>query len=204
MFFNYFPEVKYDGKMVRDITRHASFIEDLERSPYVYLPYTLSDGERAQDVSFNYYGTVDHTPFVLMANRVVNPYTDWLMSPEDLSGHVIKKYAKQSGRKGIDVLRWATDATRFDNIIHFYDANDDTRLMKRDTYIDRFIPEASQNAFYNRPETVAYTGQVQDWVPLRVMDYETLLNEDKRTINVIDADLIDTVVSQFKALIQKS
>ncbi len=41
-------------------------------------------------------------------------------------------------------------------------------------------------------------------IALRVMDYETLLNEDKRTINVIDADLIDTVVSQFKALIQKS
>lgn len=202
MFFNYFPEVKYGDAVTRDITRHISFIEDLEKNPYVYLPYTLSDGERAQDVSFHYYGTVDYTPFILMANRVVNPYTDWFMSPEDLNRHLTKKYAKASGSKGSDVLRWATNATRFDNIVHFVAYNDETRIMNPDTYIDLYVPTGQKNAFYTKPKTVTYTGFVQDWVPVRVMEHEVALNEEKRTVNVIDAALIGSVANRFRDLIR--
>lgn len=203
MLFKYFPEIKYDKHLTRDLTRHISFIEEIERNPYVYLPYTLSDGEKPEDVSFHYYGTVEYTPYLLMANRVVNPYTDWLMTEENLTRHVIKKYAIKSGQRGFDVLRWATDGTRFDNIVYFVNRDDDSRVMACDTYIDLFIPTAQQEAFYERPETVTYTGLVQDWIPVRYYDFEVMQNEDRRTVNVVDRELIGAVHKQFITMIRE-
>lgn len=201
MLFKYFPEITYNDHKIRDITRHASFIQNLNKDPYVYLPYTLKDYEKPEDVSYFYYGTVEYTPYVLMANQVVDPYLDWLMTDEILNNHIVKKYQKSSGMKGDDVLRWAINATRFDNIVEFRNA--DGWVKSTDTYIDEFIPEELQEQYYNNPKSAPFLNNGGTWFPIRVYDWEVERNESKRVINVIDRSLIKTVHSQFIELINR-
>lgn len=200
MLFKHFPLVTYDDKIIRDFTRHVSFLSDLENNPYVYLPYTLEDGDRPEDISFHYYGTVEYTPYVLMANGVVDPYLDWLMTDEQLNNHIVKKYQTRSNKKGNDIIRWAMNRTRFDNIVFFYKGD----MFKHvDTYIDEFVPTEHQKAHYETPEQVDYVAWASDWEPLRIYDMEVQKNEDKRTINLVDDTLMPRIHEKFKDLISR-
>lgn len=201
MLFKYFPEIIYDKHKTKDITRHISFVKTLIRDPYTYLPYTLKDGEKPEDVSFYYYGTVEYTPYVMMANDVVNPYLDWLMTDEILHKHIIKKWKAKSNKSGDDILRWSLAANRFDNIIEF--RSEDNKIKSIDTWIDEYVPDELQEAYYLAPETVNYVAYAGDWVPIRVYDWEVEQNESKRVINVVDISMIERVHSQFIEMINK-
>ena len=50
-YFENFPEVVYDGKRVKDITRRNQFVRGLQNNPLLYMPYTVEEGERAEDIA---------------------------------------------------------------------------------------------------------------------------------------------------------
>jgi hypothetical protein len=60
-YFENFPIVDYDGKKVRDITRRNTFLKSITTNPMLFLPYTVKQNERAEDVAQFYYGSVIHT-----------------------------------------------------------------------------------------------------------------------------------------------
>lgn len=119
-YFSNYPLIQYEGKTVRDITRRSKVVDELLRDPYIFLPYTLRDGEKPEDVAYYYYGSVDDTWLVLLSNNITDPYTQWPLEEEDFNKYFVEKYAKISGRSGDDVLRWASDETRSDNIVYYY------------------------------------------------------------------------------------
>ena len=198
MLFKYFPLVTYDEHLIRDFTRHISFLESLDKNPYVYLPYTLQDGERPEDIAYHYYGDVKYTPYVLMANKVVNPYTDWLMTDANFANYFKKKYKEKSGSKGDDIIRWGMNRTRFDNIVYFENGD---KVKTIDTYIDDHVQLDLQESYYLHPENISYVSWAAEWNPVRYYDWEYNKNEEKRSINLVDESLIDQVHSQFKDLI---
>jgi len=119
-YFSNYPLIRYDGKMVRDITRRSKVIDETLRDPYIFLPYTVREGEKAEDVAYYYYGSVDDTWLVMLANNIVDPYTQWPMTDEEFDLYFINKYAKISKKEGIDVLRWGQDTTSTDNVVYYY------------------------------------------------------------------------------------
>jgi hypothetical protein len=55
-YFENFPMIEYEGQMVKDITRRVNFTNEVSLNPLLYLPYTVKEGERAEDVAQFYYG----------------------------------------------------------------------------------------------------------------------------------------------------
>lgn len=119
-YFSNYPIIQYDGKLVRDITRRSKIVDDLLNDPYIFLPYTVRDGEKPEDIAFYYYGSVDDTWLVLLSNKITDPYTQWPLTDEDFDKYFIEKYGSISGRSGYDVIRWGQDQTRSDNIVYYY------------------------------------------------------------------------------------
>lgn len=99
MFFRNFPRRNYiiDGASIEtaDIFRRVHPINKATKSTQLQF-YTLRDGERPEDVSFELYNNVEFYWTILLINDVVDPYHDWLMSAEDLRNFVIQKYGSQS------------------------------------------------------------------------------------------------------------
>jgi len=60
-YFQNFPVIEYQGKKVRDITRRNGFLKSVQTNPYLFLPYTIKDNERPEDVAQFYYGSTDYT-----------------------------------------------------------------------------------------------------------------------------------------------
>ncbi|MGY8864607.1 MAG: baseplate wedge protein 53 [Methylophagaceae bacterium] len=118
-YFENFPIIEYEGRRVRDISRRSSFVRALSNNPYIYYPYTVSEGERAEEVAHFYYGSVDYVWLVYMANNIIDPYHEWPMDPQTFNDYIVEKYTEESGEVGEDVIDWTRDPSNDDNIIFY-------------------------------------------------------------------------------------
>lgn len=118
-YFENFPIIEYEGRRVRDISRRASFVRALSNNPYIYYPYTVSEGERAEEVAQFYYGSVDYVWLVYIANNIIDPYHEWPMDPQTFNDYLVDKYTEESGEVGEDVIDWTRDPNNDNNIIFY-------------------------------------------------------------------------------------
>jgi hypothetical protein len=118
-YFENFPIIEYEGRRVRDISRRSNFVRAVSNNPYLYYPYTVSEGERAEDIAQFYYGSVDYVWLVYMANNIIDPYHEWPMDPQTFNDYLVEKYTEQSGEIGEDVIDWTRDPNNDDNIIYY-------------------------------------------------------------------------------------
>lgn len=118
-YFENFPIIEYEGRRVRDISRRSNFVRSVSNNPYLYYPYTVSEGERAEDIAQFYYGSVDYVWLVYMANNIIDPYHEWPMDPQTFNDYLVEKYTEQSGEIGEDVIDWTRDPNNDENIIYY-------------------------------------------------------------------------------------
>jgi Base plate wedge protein 53 len=121
-YFQKLPEVRYNNVLVRDITRRVNFLKQSIENPYVFLPYTVEEGDRAEDIAYHYYGDPNYAWLVYLSNNIIDPYHDWPMDEDTFHNYLIDKYAEKSGKKGYEVIDWARDTTDAfgDNIVYYY------------------------------------------------------------------------------------
>lgn len=119
-YFDNFPTIKYNGIEVRDITRRKKFLQNNLNNPFVFLPYTIKDSDRPEDIAYYYYGSVDYTWLVLLPNNIIDPYHQWPLSDDNFDKMLMTKYAEKSGKTGYEVIDWAQDETRTDNVVYYY------------------------------------------------------------------------------------
>ena len=119
-YFENFPIITYQGKRVRDITRRNRFADLVSSNPLLFLPYTVKDGERPEDIAYHYYGSPEYTWMVYLANNILDPYHNWPLSEQDFNNYLEKKYRERSGLRGFDVVEWTRDQENDDNIIYYY------------------------------------------------------------------------------------
>jgi len=194
-YFTNFPTVTYDNVLVRDIVRRSIFVQNLLSDPYVFLPYTVKDGEKPEDIAYNYYNTVAATWLVLLANNIVDPYTEWPMSTEMFNEYMMQKYQEASGKTGSDVLAWAQDGTSFDNIVYYYKTST--------SGIDVKVSPDSFPYVYNDSSQIVGINVPEGWTPLRIYDYEYQLNEKRREILVVQNNYYQQIDQEFKRIMKK-
>jgi len=120
-YFSKLPEISYNNVLVKDITKRVNFLKQTIDNPYVYLPYTIEEGERAEDIAFHYYGDAKYSWLVYLSNNIVDPYNEWPMDEYTFSQYLIDSYKeKTNGKTGYDVIDWSRDTSREDNIVYYY------------------------------------------------------------------------------------
>lgn len=118
-YFDKMPIINYNGYQVRDLTRRNRFLPVSISNPYLFLPYTIKDNDRPEDIAYYYYGSTDYTWLVLLANNIIDPYHDWPLKDDDFNQYLIKKYEKESGEKGYAVVDWTQNENISDNIVYY-------------------------------------------------------------------------------------
>ena len=118
-YFENFPIIEYQGRRVRDITRRSAFVKTIANNPYLYYPYTIKEGERAEDIAQFYYGSVDYVGLIYMANNIIDPYHQWPMDEQTFKNYLVDKYTDLSGEVGEDVIDWVQDPDNDDNVLFY-------------------------------------------------------------------------------------
>jgi hypothetical protein len=191
-YFKYFPKVKHSGEILTDITRRVKFFENITTDPYLFLPYTIEDDMRPDELAYFYYDDPTLDWLIFLANNILDPLNEWPLSTDNFNKMLIKKYATQSNLTGFDVVQWTQSTAITDNIIHYYNVNDDSIIINTDTY--------DLNTANTGPLDSTFVED--EWLPVRYYDYEFNLNESKRSIQLINADYVPDVKKQLKSILK--
>lgn len=185
-YFQYFPQVTHTSEKLTDITKRAKFYEKIQSDPYVFLPYTIEEGLRADQVAYYYYGDANLVWLVYLANNIIDPYYDWPLTSEELYDMIAKKYESQAGTKGLDVAKWASDTNITDNILYYYSVDDSELRISKDSYALSVSLDASFEA--------------DKWLAYRYFDYELEKNENRRIIQLVDNRFTAKIEKEFKSI----
>ena len=92
MFFNYFPSLIYSNTAVTNIIAKVRFEESVAKNLAVFYPYTVSEGERADQIAENYYEDSSLDWLVYLSNGIIDPYHEWPKTEVVLTDFIKEKY----------------------------------------------------------------------------------------------------------------
>jgi hypothetical protein len=184
-YFKFYPKVIHSGRSAVDITRRTKILDDIAGDPYVFLPYTVTQYDRPENIAEFYYGDVNKVWLVYYANNIIDMYSQWPLSTFDFEEFIMKKYAEQSGETGFAVIAWTQNETIDENIVYYQ--NNQNPKIKINQYTYDTDPSIIEN----------------DWRAIRFYEYETILNDNKRNIYLIDNRFTEKFETDLKALINE-
>lgn len=91
-YFNKFPTISYDGKLAKNLLTRVKVSDSTKNSRQLYLPYTLSEYDRADVISKQYYDEAGYSWLVWYSNDMVDPYYDMPLSDDELYNLIVEKY----------------------------------------------------------------------------------------------------------------
>jgi hypothetical protein len=182
-YFEYFPVATFNDKLVTDITRRVNIYSSVLSDPYVFLPYTIEEGYRPEDIAQFYYGDVTYVWLVYFSIKAIDPYYDWPLRQREFEKFIVKKYKTKSG-ESVDtaIVAWTQNTQIDDNVVHYKSVSDDT-IISKDSY--NLNPLIDGDA----------------WYAVRYYDYENELNENKRIIQLIDKRYAAQAEAELKELL---
>ena len=190
-YFQHFPYILYNDEVVTDITRRSSVLKKLEGNPYLFLPYTVTEGDTIETIADDYYGDPGLSWLIVMANNIIDPIADFFKDYQTFNEFVIQKYSKQAEKsldralKKYEILEWTQDNSRTDNIIYYRSIYNPDVLLSKETFLNN---DTTKN-FYT------------DFQPLRFFQYETEENDKLRTIQLISSQYTGQVIQEMRTIL---
>lgn len=121
-YFQNFPNIQYAlrankaGKRenieIKDYFNLLKVRDDIYREETIYSPYTVKNGQRPDQISYDYYGDEQFYWIVLQVNEITDYYNQWPLSETELTEFVNKKYGGPAAAGA--TRNWETTET-FDN-----------------------------------------------------------------------------------------
>lgn len=190
-YFQHFPYILYNNEVVTDITRRSSVLKKLEGNPYLFLPYTIKEGDTIETIADDYYGDPGLSWLIVMANNIIDPIADFFKDYQTFNEFVIQKYSKDAEKsldralKKYEILEWTQNTTRTDNIIYYRSVYNKDVLLSKETFLNN---DTTKN-FYT------------DFQPLRFFQYETEENDKLRTIQLISSQYTGQVIQEMRTIL---
>jgi len=91
-YFEKFPLIQYANTIAVDITRSVKVLDSIYNDPHLYYLYDIKQGERPDNIADRYYQDQYSDWILHLSNRIIDPYYQWYLQPEDFNAFIAKKY----------------------------------------------------------------------------------------------------------------
>lgn len=211
-FFNYFPKTFYsnDNKpkgldTVTNITSRFTFEQTLKQNSSAFYKYDIQDSDTPEIIAHKYYGNSERHWIVLMFNDIIDPQWDWPLTEKNLVNYVNDKYSA-NGAANTTVqtgIQWALSPSN----VHSYYKNITRTSADGSVIVEKL--EIDANTYANvATSTGTYTlqngTQVTEAVTKSIrsyFEYESEVNDAKRTITLLKKEFVPAVEKEFKKTI---
>ena len=112
MYFKKFPRTIYNKNVCLNIFARLRIAEAIGQDNQALLPYTVKDGERADQIAYTYYNDPYLDWVIYLSNNLLDPNFDWPLSEAALGEFIIEKYGSiDAAQKKILFYRaeWSSD-----------------------------------------------------------------------------------------------
>lgn len=210
-FFNYFPKTLYTANndasldTVTNIISRFSFENNLKENSSVFYEYQIKDGDTPEIIASKYYNNPERHWIVLLFNDIIDPQFDWPLDSRTLIDFIDQKYSANGAANTTPVsgISWAQNS----NNIHSYykiitnEASEGTfsTSIEVDPYTYANIALTSQSYVLadNTSVTQTITKETKTYY-----EYESELNEQKRSIKLLKPEFVSAVEDEFKKIIK--
>lgn len=180
--FNYYPIITYNNRQMRNIISHAEIVSVYVKDYTKFYTYVIKENERPDMIAYREYNdpTLDWILYVI--NNVTDPYYDWVMDDKKFIQYMESKYNTAAYKLTSTVIPTS--------IAYYY-------------YTGTATDSAAEIAGYNytlEAETYTAIGSPAGWTAKSIWDYEFELNEQKRTIKILNPSYVNEFKNQFKEL----
>ncbi len=90
--YHKFPTISYNGQLLTDLTVRLKFSEIAKKNLMVFYPYTVSEGERADTIAYEYYQDSSYAWLIYLANDIFDPLADWPKTSDQMETYIANKY----------------------------------------------------------------------------------------------------------------
>ena len=170
-----------DFLLVKNIWRRAEILTEFKSQVTIFNEITVQDGERPEDVATAFYNNPFYNWTVLIANDVVDVYSQWPRSITQLQDFINQKYDNPQATKH-HVTTEVKDAKN--NII---------------VEAGKVVASNYQISYYNGSTTVTATPVVS--VSNEQFEFEE--NAKKAQIQIIKPQIIEDFVENYYAILLK-
>jgi len=189
-YFTPFPVRDYQLKgktapqQITDITRRFTLQSFLQKGLITFDEYFVQDGEKPDDVAYDYYGDPTLDWLIFFANETKDPYFEWPRSDEQLHAYITQKYGSLS--------------TAYQTVHHY-----EWIVQQESQYQTNFetiiIPEKTVTVDYAKYITLVATERKS----ISMVDYEENLNEYRRKIFLYDTNLVEQIKEQHPVVFEE-
>lgn len=182
-YFRPFPLVPYRvpgtnrSILATDITRRFSVANFVRNARVNFDEYQIRDGERPDQVAYDYYGDQTLDWLILLTNEILDPYYEWPLSTNNFESMIIQKYG---------TLSYAYQT------VHHYEKILQQQQIVIDNGFQRILPEKTvvvdQTTYSALPASTRKS--------VSIYEHEMNLNEQKRNIYLIDLHYTQLILEQ--------
>lgn len=113
-YFQKLPSISYNDYVVRDVSIRSKLTQYIAESGLALLPYTVKDGERADQIANFYYGDSYYSWAIYLTNGIIDPYQEWPKTQKAITDYLEAKYGTVDKARD-DIIRyevnWAEDTS---------------------------------------------------------------------------------------------
>lgn len=213
---------QFDVRVATNILQRSAFLREIVENTAISYEYQVKDSDTPEIIAHKLYGDSNRHWIILLFNKLLNPYYDFPMKQEQFNKYLQNKYGyniytaqnqlhhyeKQILKEFYEygVLKYSNTEkiTALENKKINYDTGEVSYINNPNTESPYPLPTVGSpvtiESFTKSFGSGNYVNVTTTLVYVSIYDYEFNLNEDRRTIRLLDKSYINTVETEFKAL----
>jgi len=193
-YFSYLPNFEYVNRIpseqsissyteVKNLFKRVKLNNDLFQNLTNFTKYQIVGDERPDNVSNKIYGTPNYDWIILLSNNIINIQDEWPMSNRTFELYMNKKYG----------------VTNYDGIHHYEtievkDSSNNFTVLKKGLEVPSDYSITFFDGALGKESTITNTN-----VGVTNFEYESKIQDEKRSIFLLRSDLIQTVIKNIKS-----
>lgn len=172
------PNVKYNDLTLKNLLAKISTVKENYDKFAIYYPYSIKDGERPDTIAYDYYGSSDYAWLVMLANNIVDFYSEWPRDYRDFYSYLKNKYGYVHELKN--------------DISHYIYTGIGGETEE----------EIAEKSYKMTVTTFSFLTPIEKsgWSPVYVYDHEHQLNESKRKIKLLSNEFTSMVDRELREI----
>lgn len=206
-YFSTFPKLLNVNKtgditLSTNIMARVNLIPSLLKNPLLFYQYNLQEGDNAESIANKYYDNPQRHWIFLYGNNIIDPQWDLSLTSSVFTSYLNNKYQEAAIANNQTVLEYTkTTIQYYQKLLTTIDSGTNTTTINAfnvdlDTY--NTLPTNLVNTKYF--PSGAFVKTIQSKQTINIYDYETELNESKRSVNIINKKYVDGMEQKLKTL----
>ena len=203
-FFKSFPKLISNNEVLTNLLVRTDLLPSLSQNSSLFYNYEMQDGDTPEIIASKYYDDPYRYWLFLYSNNIMDPQWDLVLSTKLFDVYLESKYKDIATENNQTVLEYTQT-----NIIYYY---------KNITTVDSYSKTTSSDDYQIDYETYLELPESQTFVVLldngfastittskfeqNIYDHELQLNENKRTVNIMNSVFAVDMENQLKSLLR--